>query len=354
MSLVSKDPKATATWRPALQSIAPVRISMWVPAKSGSDSAAVVEITADDKTAKRSINQSQGNPRWEDLGTYNFKGRGDEIIRLSPGAPGRWLRAAALKLEICEVGSDHVWQAVIMDELTLTPPELTAFDPKSAKAGPPDPEKWVLTFSDDFNGDSLDWNIWESAKGNTWGKLMSARFPENAVVKDGLLHLVTRKEDRGGKQWTTAFIWTKSFKQKYGYWEARYRYAPTPGLNQAFWTMYRGKDKENHFEIDVNEGHYPHIVNATLHQSGLPSVGKRYATNYDLSKDFHYYAVEWNEKEVIYFFDGKEIQRLPNIKGHSEVPIMFSTAVLHWAGAVTDSLNGASMDVDWVRIYRKK
>jgi hypothetical protein len=33
---------------------------------------------------------------------------------------------------------------------------------------------------------------------------------------------------------------------------------------------------------------------------------------------------------------------------------MFSTAVFRWAGPITDALDGKSMDVDWVRIWRRR
>jgi beta-glucanase (GH16 family) len=114
------------------------------------------------------------------------------------------------------------------------------------------------------------------------------------------------------------------------------------------------KEKGKGFEIDVNEGHYPTDVNATLHQSELPSKSKRFVADYDLAADFHLYAAEWNEKEVIFYFDGQEIHRVPNTKANLDVPVIFATAVLPWAGPINESLNGASMDVDWVRVYQKK
>jgi beta-glucanase (GH16 family) len=148
---------------------------------------------------------------------------------------------------------------------------------------------------------------------------------------------------------------TTKFRQKYGYWESRYRYAAAAGLNQAFWMNPGTRDKDQGFEIDVNEGHYPTDINCSLHQSGMPSRSKRFVADYDLAADFHIYAVDWNEREVIYYFDGQEIYRVPNTKAHLDVPVIFATAVLpFWAGPVTDALDGKSMDVDWVRVYRRK
>lgn len=354
---------ATATWRPGITSLAPVRISFHVVAhaKGGNDPRVQIEIVHGGKTDVRTLDTSKGESRWEDLGTYDFSGKGDECVRLVKVTDRTNTRASAVKFEILDAQRPgFVWQTIIMDN--PVPYNLALLDGKqtdaereaSVKGGPQDPAKWEITFSDDFNGDALDWNVWASSKNESWGSLLSSRWPENAVVKDGLLRLVTRKEKRGGKDWTTAFIWTKSFKQKYGYWEARFRYAGAAGLNNAFWTTAGMGKKGEGFEIDINEGHYPETVNMTLHQGGVPSTSTQWRSRMDLSKDFHVYAVEWNEKEIIFYFDGREIARKSQIKAHIESPVMFSTAVLHWAGPITDALDGKSMDVDWVRVYRRK
>ena len=238
---------------------------------------------------------------------------------------------------------------------------LRHFQENIVQAGPPIDSKWRLTFMDDFKGTALDGKMWASQNGNSWGKLLSARYPENIVVGDGLMHIVTRKENRGGKAWTTGYVWTKGFRQCYGYWEACYRYAAAYGLNQAFWmnpavTPVRIDPKDQgHFEIDVNEGHYPNVVNSTLHQEGVPSATTRYVAPADLSQDFHVYGCAWSKQEVVYYVDGTEVARKPNVVANTTAPVIFSTAVLPaWAGPVTDALNGKSMDVAWVHVFLPK
>lgn len=229
-------------------------------------------------------------------------------------------------------------------------------------AGPPVDKKWALTFKDDFNGASLNFDVWESQNSPS-NNLLSSRWKENNVVEDGILKMVIKKEQRGGQQWTSSHIWVKPkvFAQTYGYWEARYRYAKTPGLNQAWW-LYGVHDYilgPKSFEIDINEGHYPQYINMTLHP-GKNEKGeneqftKRYETNEDLSADFHVYGLEWNEKELIYYFDGKIVDRKPVYNAHLPTSPRFSTAVINWAGPVQDSMDGKSMDVDWIRVYARK
>jgi len=70
-----------------------------------------------------------------------------------------------------------------------------------------------------------------------------------------------------------------------------------------------------------------------------------------LDREFHVYGLEWNEKQLTWFFDGRPIRTRENDICHSEVALIFSTAVLPWAGKITDALDGASMDIDYVRVY---
>ena len=74
----------------------------------------------------------------------------------------------------------------------------------------------------------------------------------------------------------------------------------------------------------------------------------------DLGHSFHVYGLEWNEEELIYYFDGKKIRRIKNEICHGESPVRLSLAIIRWAGPVTDAIDGKSMDVDWVRVWQRK
>lgn len=95
-----------------------------------------------------------------------------------------------------------------------------------AQAESIDLSDYQLAWADEFDypNRELDRN-WISQNGpteNQW--VLSSRWRDNAVVEDGVLHLLARKENRGGQEWTTGNIWSKrSFG--YGYYEARMKYA---------------------------------------------------------------------------------------------------------------------------------
>lgn len=252
---------------------------------------------------------------------------------------------------------------------------LTAVESRADEA-PADPKAGMkLVWADEFDypDSQLDEN-WLAENG-TPGHIVCSRWRENAVVKDGTLRLMNKKEKRGGKEWTSASICTKK-RFQYGYFECRYRYAAATGTNNSFWLMttapvtgknwYAPLDKSQHFEIDVNEGHYPSKINTNIHNwtDKYEVNGKtHHRTSHksfvpdkslDLSKEFHVYGLLWTEKELVFYFDGKELRREPNRCCFIAAPIFLSEAIISWAGKVTDAIDGTFMEVDYVRVYQNE
>ncbi|NQU44659.1 family 16 glycosylhydrolase [bacterium] len=237
---------------------------------------------------------------------------------------------------------------------------------RPADAQPPAHAEWQLTFSDEFDGQEMDWSKWESDEKI---RNIEGRWPENNVVRGGVLRQLTKKEDppRGGKEWSTAHIWTRDFTQQYGYFECRMKYGRF--LNNAFW-VYRpdGRFPEPpHFEIDVNEGHTPREVAMNLHffyslekggeDNERASFPQQWYAAGDLDQDYHVYAVEWDEAKLVYYFDGKPIYVLKNPNCHAPADVRLSTIIRPWQLEEGDvdiaTMDGVSMDVDWVRCYQK-
>ena len=229
-------------------------------------------------------------------------------------------------------------------------------------AGPPTDEEWVMTFNDEFLGDSLDWDVWESQ--DAWpSHILSYRSPDNAVVEDGSLKLVVKKESKGGAEWTSGNVWVDPtvFRQSYGYWEARYKITAAKGINNSFWAITKNvaglvSETNQHFELDINEGKYQNKVHTNYHSyytGEKVEHSEAYTAEYDLSKDFHTYALEWNENELIYYFDGEVIAVKANENASIPVFPYLSTAVLNWAGLITDQADGTAQVIDYVRIYQR-
>lgn len=76
--------------------------------------------------------------------------------------------------------------------------------------------------------------------------------------------------------------------------------------------------------------------------------------DYNFGEEFHTYGLLWNEEELVFYFDGKEIRREKNEFCFSPTPIWLSLAIIKWSGVVTDAIDGTSMQVDYVRYYQNK
>jgi beta-glucanase (GH16 family) len=216
---------------------------------------------------------------------------------------------------------------------------------------------WKLAFQDDFTDALTNVDARWSFQNGPSGHILCSRWRDNASVSNGVLQLRARKETRAGQAWTAASLWTKRHF-KYGYFECRYRYAKATGTNNSFWIMTTEGDgpvkKDGKFEIDINEGHVPDEINMNIHNwsgkhwSKHKSVTRKGA---DLSDEYHLYGLRWDERSLVWYYDGQEIRRETNSICHRPAPVWLSLAIVKWAGPVTDAIDGASMDVDYVRVY---
>lgn len=149
------------------------------------------------------------------------------------------------------------------------------------------PGEWELVFEDDFKGGPDSWKEGWVADSSASKHILSSRWPENVTVEDGSLRLLNRKESRGGQghEWTSGSVSAKDKRFQYGYYECRYKYAAAPGVNNSFWLITNPREMPNslagtpqgtHFELDINEGHYPNQITCNIHKWTPPhtSSGK--------------------------------------------------------------------------------
>lgn len=141
-------------------------------------------------------------------------------------------------------------------------------NPIHQRYAPVDLSNWELSWADEFDYEDtqLDEN-WLSKQGefeSSWVK--GRRYRKNAVVTDGVLELRNIKDENDPHIWSSASVWTKE-AFGFGYYEARYKYAAAYGTNNSFWFWPENGTPEGQraCEIDVNEGHYPNIINTNIH-----------------------------------------------------------------------------------------
>ncbi len=261
----------------------------------------------------------------------------------------------------------------------------------SLLAQPPVHEKWKMVWSDEFNGNDSDldtgWNSFNGGYKST--SINCSRWRRNAVEENGVLKLLYKKEATSGGSgtsawsynWTAGSIFTKR-KFQYGYFECRYKVAGTVGTNNSFWLI-SSKNKDTSiktFEIDINEGWYSasstngrQQIRTNVHNwSDISTAANGSVTHpqqsvkfnpnpwYNIATQYHTMGLEWNEKELIWYLDGKVIRRVANQNKYGAIANCFDAAPVYLSAATItfdlpqpDSLDGKWMEVDYVRVYQK-
>jgi beta-glucanase (GH16 family) len=190
---------------------------------------------------------------------------------------------------------------------------------------------WECSWSDEFDGTSLDGSKWiaqqTATSGFTQGGGCFVDSPANVSVGGGTLRLTARKEaapftckdpSHGDftTQYTTASVSTYArFSQTFGRFEVRAKLPPVfvKGLQTSFWLWPDNALKYGAWprsgEIDIAEIYTQYPDRAIPYIHYVPSfLDWNVTNNYCLIKDisaFHTYAVEWTTDTITIIYDGK-------------------------------------------------
>ncbi len=261
---------------------------------------------------------------------------------------------------------------------------------------------WELVWSDEFEGDKLDsskWSYWEN--GNPWNsgnyvnengelidqygfKVKHYYLRDNVKVKEGNLVIELKKEyDKkvkiDGKDrkilYSSGAVHTKGkYDVKYGKIEIRAAMPKGVGVWPAFWTWpsdySQSKNTPAEEEIDVFEVYGDNLKRVTGTAHALKSDNTYHSNSgkdlkirksEDLT-DFNVYSVEWNEKEIKWYFNGRRYKTL-SMKKVAKVTentfklphfLMINVALQNKTGEDGDINFPTEMKVDYVRVYQKQ
>jgi beta-glucanase (GH16 family) len=227
-------------------------------------------------------------------------------------------------------------------------------DPQATE---PNPNEWKLTWNDEFDGKEIDRTKWDFDFGNGffnydanmwiggWGNnelQYYTREPENAFVKDGMLHIRAVKESYNGCGYTSARLKSRKrdgsplFNKKYGRFEFRAKLPTGKGVWPALWMLpqdekYGGWPSSGEIDVLEAKGQEPNKVLGTLHfGSSWPAntlLGKDYVLPREGTiADFHIYTLEWEPSEIRWYVDSQ----------------LCSTQSFWWSSATTDGAKGAN------------
>ncbi len=235
---------------------------------------------------------------------------------------------------------------------------------------------WLLVWSDEFDGDSINAENWTYDIGGTgWGNAELQYYtdrPENARLEDGELVIEARWEEERiqGREYTSARLKTQGLQTwTYGRIEARMQIPTGQGIWPAFWML--GEDITTVSwpgcgEIDIMEniGSQPKIVHGTVHgpgYSGANGVGNSYPhpEGAAFADDFHVYAVEWEPEEIRWYVDDEHygtvtVDDVPGewVYDHPFFIILNVAVGGHWPGYPDETtVFPQQLRIDYVRVY---
>jgi len=157
-----------------------------------------------------------------------------------------------------------------------------------------------------------------------------------------------------------------SFKFARGYVEARAKLPAGQGLWPAFWTL-NAHYIEQSPEIDVMEflGQFTDRVYHTYHYFEPQNNWRKISTpsfetrGDSWTTDFHTYGMEWSPKAIVWYVDGVETRRVTDADYLISRQAMYLLANLavggNWPGAPDASTAfPATYEIDYIRAYRRK
>jgi beta-glucanase (GH16 family) len=173
---------------------------------------------------------------------------------------------------------------------------------------------WNITWSDEFNGTSLNTNVWTFDLGNNsgWGNNELEYYTSNSAnvsVSGGYLHIVAQKQSIQGFNYSSARIKTEGlFSQTYGRIEWRAQFPAGTGTWPALWMLGNnitslGWPECGEIDVIENNGQNPSIVQGSLHSGTDESAYYDFLAGQSVT-GFHTYTLDWSPTAILFYVDG--------------------------------------------------
>lgn len=259
---------------------------------------------------------------------------------------------------------------------------------------------YEVVFEDNFDGDEINWDIWQGYGSNVRRGAYYSSSKENLFVSNGNLTIRTFYQNTGAEVgWHTGWLESptnqvqgKGFSAQYGYFEARCVAPPCEGIWSAFWLMPDGEVKppwdgstaEFGTEIDImesfsynknsNDGIAQMVLHLDYSGKGIAKVTSDQYKIKNMYSEFHTYGIMWTPTDYTWFVDGRKVLQTKHIwKGKDygtpkvpQYPVLSvevggktdengkPIAVNDWAGNPNSNDKNKNYDfiIDYVKIYQ--
>jgi len=229
--------------------------------------------------------------------------------------------------------------------------------------------KQDVVWSDEFDSpgppNSTKWGYDLGAGG--WGNNELEYYTnrtDNAVVSDGTLKIILKKEDYSGSPYTSARLLSKGkFSFKYGTVKVRAKLPAGGGTWPAIWMLGDNLSSVGWpacGEIDIMEhiGNQLNKIFATLHYPGhygANGSGSSVVIS-NATTEFHVYSMEWSAATIKFFVDDVPFYTFSNSAGlpfNQNFFLILNVAMGgNFGGAVDPAFTSGTMEIDYVRVYQ--
>ena len=268
---------------------------------------------------------------------------------------------------------------------------------------PSDSPDWELTFCDEFNGNALDSAKW--FPGYRLGRVEYYKklgFPgphtkgwqpvppvAHYVLQDGILRLRVDKDlpqrDKPATKTVSAltsaifkydekdktFSDQVKFGQRLGWFEIRCRFPRGLGSYSAFWLHQIGAKnqeytldgkvkslKDGPLEIDIFEMLGSEMDRQTI-QFNVHFTQKGHHVHqmkFNPSKDFHTWAINWEENKITWYCDRKEIYVYNGKTPPEKMYILVAMFQIGgWVGPIDPNMKyPLDFEIDYIKVWKKK
>jgi beta-glucanase (GH16 family) len=190
---------------------------------------------------------------------------------------------------------------------------------------------------------------------------LQAYVPEALSVRQGLLVIEARRENRSYRGTTQSFVSGTitshaKFSFCYGRFEVRARVPEGNGLWPAAWLLPESLVWPPELDLFEFRGQEPTRVFMSHHWVG-PGNAPRFASGEfdgpDFSAEFHTFSLEWEPDELRWFVDGELRHRALS---HVPDQPMYVNIALAVGGTfpgppTAETMFPARLEVDWVKVY---
>jgi beta-glucanase (GH16 family) len=272
----------------------------------------------------------------------------------------------------CQLGKLSAKGTIITENGTNLPTNNDGYSTPLSQPG------YTLVWNDEFNGSSLDLNVWNQETGNGsggWGNNeleFYTNSKKNTFLSNGNLIIEARKEAISGFNYSSGRMTTQNKKSfTFGRIDIRAKLPVGKGIWPALWMLGNNITTAGWpacGEIDIMEmiGSSPSTTHGTAHWKAANGSSTNKGGSYNLSSgnfshQFHVFSLVWTQDQISWLVDDKHFFTLTKADvGAANYPFnaphffIFNMAVGgNWPGSPDAStVFPQRMFVDYVRVFQ--